>query len=212
MRRDGYGNTRNGFTSRVSCRNGVFRGRKRILLHHQCNRGGRPGCASRLNVDPAHSLPQERSAGRNLITVFFTVNYPHANFFAKRRARSPATAPHRHATHPGQRHAYHDATAGTCRKPLEKSTIRFFREHMRDTCHACAGFMHVTITAGKNLLPDVQRTPLRSPFPATRKAFCANATRSSRHFPTARWRRCRRFIIPTRSVSGRHAIDDGACR
>ena len=83
-RRDGYRNTRIG--SRCGCRvgrNKVFRGRKRFLLHHQCNRGGHPGCASRLNVDPAHSLPQQRSAGRNLITVFFTVNYPHATFFAE---------------------------------------------------------------------------------------------------------------------------------
>ena len=69
----------------------MFRGRKRLLLHHQCNRGGRPGCASRLNVDPAHSLPQQRSAGRNLITVFFTVNYLRANFFAAVRINTNAS-------------------------------------------------------------------------------------------------------------------------
>ena len=179
LHRDGYGNTRN-ITPRVSCRNGVFRGRKRLLLHHQCNRGGRPGCASRLNVDPAHSLPQQRSAGRNLITVFFTVNYLHANFFAQhRRACAPRPLPNAYL-HRSRRCTRRDAVAGTCRKSLQKSTFAISR--MRNaTCNADTGAsLAASAWREKKSVPDMQRVPMQRPFPATRKAFCANTTRRSR--------------------------------
>jgi len=46
--------------------------------------------AFRLDVDSALSLQQQRLLGRNLITVFFTVNTPRAFFF--RRPRPCAAA------------------------------------------------------------------------------------------------------------------------
>ena len=47
--------------------------------------GGCPSFASRCGVDSTHSLRQAASAGRNLITVFFTVNTPPGFFPAPSR-------------------------------------------------------------------------------------------------------------------------------
>ena len=178
LHRDGYGNTRN-ITPRVSCRNGVFRGRKRLLLHHQCNRGGRPGCASRLNVDPAHSLPQQRSAGRNLITVFFTVNYLRAIFFAAVRINTNASPQPSLTTTPRMSSCdCQGAQKNHCKKALFQThaTSRPCMAHV-PARHQCR--LH---DAKKKSLPDMQQAALRSTFPAMRKAFCANMGQPSLHF------------------------------
>ncbi len=71
-------------------------------IHRSKVPGGFPSFASRCGVDSTHSLRQAASAGRNLITVFFTVNTPpgffpawsgprRRNFRAVRRRDGEAT-------------------------------------------------------------------------------------------------------------------------
>ncbi len=158
----------------------MFRGRKRLLLHHQCNRGGRPGCASRLDVDPAHSLPQQRPAGRNLIMVFFTVNYLHANLSAKHhRICAPHPLPHA-CQHRPRRRTYCAAVAVTCRKLLQKSTFAISRMSIATRNANADTSTTASALREKKSAPGMRRTPMQRPFPATRKAFCANTTRHSR--------------------------------
>ena len=133
MRRCGYGNTRN--DSRRGCHFVFgFRGRKRIQLHQPCNRGGRPDCALRLDVDSTHSLPQQRSAGRNLITAFFSVNYRHATFPRTARAglagRTPCSI-----EQPALQHAMQQPLLPhACSKPLKKSTRMAAARHAAIQC------------------------------------------------------------------------------
>src|SRR5690606_13733453 len=58
-----------------------FRGRVVARVHLGDRQGGRLLCASRCLGDSTHSRPQETAAGRNLITVFSTVNNPREIFF-----------------------------------------------------------------------------------------------------------------------------------
>ncbi len=64
----------------------VFHRGKEIRVHHFDRQGGGSVCTARCRVVFAHSLPQSRSAGRNLITVFHSVNKCSRFFFDDRRA------------------------------------------------------------------------------------------------------------------------------
>lgn len=156
----------------------MFRGRKRLLLHHQCNRGGRPGCASRLNVDPAHSLPQQRSAGRNLITVFFTVNYPRANFFAAVRINTNASPQPSLTTTPRMS----SCDCQGAQKTTAKKHYSKLMQHRDRAWRTCRRVINAVCTTQKKSLPDMQQAALRSTFPAMRKAFCANMAQPSLRF------------------------------
>src|SRR5687767_5144717 len=88
--RVGYRNTR--IEGRYGCHargDVAFLGGKRHLIHHRRVPGGCPSCASSFDVDPAHSLFAATSAGRNLITLFFTVNTSAHDFFPKPHAPTP---------------------------------------------------------------------------------------------------------------------------
>src|SRR3546814_17757690 len=63
----------------------VFHRGKEIHVHHFDRQGGGPVCTARCRVVFAHSLPQSGSAGRNLITVFHSVNKCSRFFFSGRR-------------------------------------------------------------------------------------------------------------------------------
>ena len=67
-----------------------FLGGKLAQLHHRRLAGGCAGCACRQDVDSTHSLRQQRLLGRNLITVFFTVNTRARFFFARAQACAAA--------------------------------------------------------------------------------------------------------------------------
>ena len=173
--RIGYGNTRIG--SRCGCRVGiekVFRGRKRVLPHQRCNRGGHAGCASRLNVDPAHSLPQQRSAGRNLITVFFTVNCRQATFACVLHARHAAAAGGSTGK-PSCRHAMHHRTCReACSKPLEKSTRVIASVHCTARCRTHASF-DAEDGAGENFFAHAREFFLaQAHIRTTPELICAN--------------------------------------
>lgn len=59
-----------------SCCVAVFRGGDEARFHRNGGPGGRSVCASRFRLDPTHSLLLWRHLGRNLITLFSTVNTP----------------------------------------------------------------------------------------------------------------------------------------
>lgn len=54
----------------------VFRRGDEACFHRNAGPGGRLDCASRFRLGPTHSLLLRRHLGRNLITVFSTVNTP----------------------------------------------------------------------------------------------------------------------------------------
>lgn len=54
----------------------VFRRGDEACFHRNAGPGGRLDCASRFRFGPTHSLLLRRHLGRNLITVFSTVNTP----------------------------------------------------------------------------------------------------------------------------------------
>lgn len=74
-----------------------FRGRVVARVHLGDRQGGRLLCASRCLGDSTHSRPQETAAGRNLITVFSTVNNPREIFFREGAAATGARPPFRTA-------------------------------------------------------------------------------------------------------------------
>ncbi|GEM_PF-5673103 len=201
--RDGYRNTRN--DSRHGCHvlfGGVFRGRKRLLLHHLRNRGGRPGCASHLNVDPAHSLPQQRSAGRNLITVFFTVNYPRATFYGKLHVDPAGNTRLRHPHIHRCRRAHRACNAGAREKHRKKSTIRF-RPARATSCVACAPPAAAQFRACEKKMsarPDFD--PLRTCPCAPRGRFCANTSHPREPSRTSRRSRTRPSVATSSGGRG----------
>src|SRR5690606_4504365 len=72
-----------------------FRERVVARVHLGDRQGGRLLCASRCLGDSTHSRPQETAAGRNLITVFSTVNNPREIFFREGAAAAGTRAPFR---------------------------------------------------------------------------------------------------------------------
>lgn len=113
--------------------------------------GGGPCCAADYCVVCAHSLPQETSAERNVITLFSTVNNPAKLFFSGGQS-SIATHAHQchanvhqrmlHATahrHAIALHASTDAAgSGTCIQPCTSTRMTcrssILEECMRDAC------------------------------------------------------------------------------
>ncbi|KAF1016137.1 MAG: hypothetical protein GAK31_01621 [Stenotrophomonas maltophilia] len=126
VRRYGYGNARQvrrrGHRKKKTL---AFLRGKRGHVHRGMDRGGDRGAASHRTFDSAHSVWQASSAGRNLITLFFTVNNPsekisHPTPFrpAPRRA---VRRLHRHRpAFSNARRCVH-ARPCTCRKSLENS-------------------------------------------------------------------------------------------
>lgn len=76
----------------VSWGGAAFRERVVARVHLGDRQGGRLLCASRCLCDSTHSRPQETAAGRNLITVFSTVNNPGENFSGKGAVGTGTTA------------------------------------------------------------------------------------------------------------------------
>ena len=88
QRRGGYRNTRADAGTGARWKDvAAFRGGKQSRIHPGRLLGGCPVLACHLDVDSAHSLRQATSAGRNLITVFFTVNTPAQNISRPRPSR-----------------------------------------------------------------------------------------------------------------------------
>lgn len=163
QRRGGYRNTRADASTGARWGNvAAFRGGKQSRIHPVRLLGGCPVLACLFDVDSAHSLRQATSAGRNLITVFFTVNTPAQNFFAApvRRRGQPGRARHRqrHPMHAPRRRAK-QAHEG---KPLFFGCAPHAPKHTRGTTpppRCC----RETVKAG--VRPDLERL----------ENFCADA-------------------------------------
>jgi hypothetical protein len=69
----------------------VFSGGDDARIHLVDDWGGVPGCIAHCRDGSAHSFPQVTSAGRNLITVFSTVNNLLQLFFVVPGVSGPAT-------------------------------------------------------------------------------------------------------------------------
>ena len=70
-----------------------FRSGDGAVIHLEEVRGGCLFSAARFRCVLTHSHLRQRLLGRNLITLFSTVNTPGENFFRRRRRRSPRTPP-----------------------------------------------------------------------------------------------------------------------
>src|SRR5690606_7260109 len=130
--------------------------------------GGRLLCASRCLGDSTHSRPQETAAGRNLITVFSTVNNPREIFFRVGAATEPARLPCRSGddaprTAPAQR------AAVAPRQSCCKKTPCFMR--FVSNAPGAARPRHVACDRGARLRRECART-------------CSGGSETGRRHPT----------------------------
>jgi hypothetical protein len=186
-----------------------FRGGNEPCVHRfDCPVGG-SFCAASCRVVCAHSLPQETSAGRNLITLFRTVNN-FAHFFFRQvgmasspspfeAARPSTTTPVARTTH--RRHAF--------RKPLY---LRHLRKRIDvGTCSMPRSHRCVAVaTDGRRGCARHQKKISGDALVSRRTIPICAKVRELRRAPDDRRRRsrtsrrgCRRYLRDARDATGR---------
>lgn len=109
----------------------VFRGGDEACFRRNGGPGGRSVCASRFRLDPTHSLLLWRHLGRNLITLFSTVNTPREKKSRDAPPRSTARAVDRR-----MRTARPRAPGTPTDRHARKKTSFFQRFYLRNAARA----------------------------------------------------------------------------
>ena len=184
----------------------IFRRGDEACFHRNACPDGRLDCASRFRPGPTHSLLLRRHLGRNLITVFSTVNTPRE----KKRRAAPVAARARRACR-GARALSMDADVSHCGSGPRNETSFFKRFSPRalatDMVHATrASFRRWRGKRARGRMNGFFPTRIRSggisrrTSPIARK--CANPNRASAPSTMVEETRVRHRDAPTK----RHSI------
>jgi hypothetical protein len=169
---------------------------------------GHSDCASRFRLDPTHSLLVRLRLGRNLITLFSTVNTPREKKFGSVRATGALECSRAH------REDATNARDAPLRRAIRKTKIAFFQRFHSQTwsptrCVRMLRRTRVSARARRLRLRESMRyeTLRRGRISAPHKPDCANL-RELRS-PIRRSQRRRRGVVTCRN---RHSRVDIATR
>lgn len=190
-----------------------FRKGQNANVHRLHVAGGGPFCTARCRDRSTHSVLQESSAGRNLITVFKPVNNPAEKIFRRTRPSSGHARTKRQAWRAAHLRATHrPRSARACRahKKSPFSNTPWLQHRLRLSKRCATDTRRSPVGAGS----DRRHAPTTGMADrASHKSICAKTART---FFGRRMRRCRaarrRRGVIAGATGNAHATGAPACR